>query len=65
MKRPIVWLLLAFALVGSIYVLGVRKSYCEKASEDYCRRPGKVNDETFQQCLAEATHDCEVRSAGE
>ncbi len=48
------WLLLAFALVAATYVLGVRKSYCEKASEDYCRRLGKVNDETFQQCLAEA-----------
>ncbi|HJO23734.1 MAG: hypothetical protein QF890_07425 [Myxococcota bacterium] len=64
MKRPIVWLLLVFALVGAIYVLGVRKSYCESAAEDYCHRLEKVNDEAFQQCLAKATHDCEVHAAG-
>ncbi len=64
MKQPIVWLLLVFALVGAIYVLGVRKSYCERAAEDYCRRLEKAEDGTYQQCLATSTNECEVHAAG-
>ena len=64
MKRPIVWLVVALAALGAAYVLSLSKSYCERAADDYCRRPGITTLETIEECVAKATQDCEARRQG-
>ncbi len=65
MKRTIAWLAVVLALLVAAYMLGPTKSYCQRASEDYCRRPGMTSEQTFEECTAEATRECEERAAEE
>ncbi len=62
MKQAMGWLVVGLVLLAAAYALGVFKSYCERASEDYCRRPGTMSNEALEECIAEAINDCQVRS---